>query len=251
MMNFSRHSKMGFLALLGMTLALMPFPVFAYSSNICTAGSTCGANEVGVFMQGISLACGNTGDCTLNDIMLVFVNTGNYVVGLIGGIVLLMYIIGGVYFLTSAGNPERVKEGKKYLSISTIGLLIVMFSYLGIYALRGVLQYGAVAITDEGYVVCTGSATEGDACELNSTCTADGLCVSECRQQHSEESTSVNTSTGSGNYYDCIDKDDYATSFTESDNGFWYNSSSCTANLCPGDETVQCCQVYYVVGVTH
>ncbi len=238
MMNFSRHFKMGFLALLGMTLALMPFPVFAYSSNICTAGSTCGANEVGVFMQGISLACGNTGDCTLNDIMLVFVNTGNYVVGLIGGIVLLMYIIGGVYFLTSAGNPERVKEGKKYLSISTIGLLIVMFSYLGIYALKGVLQGGTFSVSGD-YVACTGTdANEGAACDLNSTC-VEGICLSQCEQNHAD-SYSYSSSTGIASFYTCVDKDHTATSQSESTDGTWY-TGSCQTNLCPGGTGTQCC----------
>ena len=168
------HFRMGFLAVLGMTLLwlILPQATFAYSSNICTASTTCTVGEVGVFMEGISLACGNIGDCTLNDIMLLFVNTGNYVIGLIGGIVLLMYIIGGVYFLTSAGNTERVTKGKKYLTISTTGLLIVMFSYLAIIALRSALKSGDVTTTS--YVVCSGPDEAKKPCDVNAVCDETG-----------------------------------------------------------------------------
>ncbi|MFA4845826.1 MAG: hypothetical protein WC654_04685 [Patescibacteria group bacterium] len=156
---------------------LLPFSVSAfYSSKICTSDTdsspTCTKGEVGVFMEGISSACGNTGDCTLNDIMLLFVNTGNYVVGLIGAIVLLMYVVGGFLFLTSAGSTERVTKGKKYLSISTIGLLIVMFSYLGILALRSALKTGDV--TSVPYVVCSGPNDAKKPCDVNATCDETG-----------------------------------------------------------------------------
>ncbi|MBI4437801.1 hypothetical protein HY631_02515 [Candidatus Uhrbacteria bacterium] len=218
-------------------LTLSPTPVFAYSSQICKA-SVCTQAEVGVFMEGITAACGNNGDCTLDDIMLLFVNTGNYVVGIIGGIVLLMYVVGGVYFLTAAGSTERVNKGKKYLTISTIGLLIVMFSALGIFALRGVLQYGAVAIDDEGYVICSGSETKGDSCGLNMTCTQGGfVCESQCSQDF-PPIVDANGLTTQQNVCMDIRKIDAANE----SGGAWYTSSSCATDLCPGDQYTQCCQ---------
>lgn len=171
---FTPISPVAFVALVAFE-ALVAFPVFAYSSGICIeeGALTCTGDEVGIFMEGISLVCGNTGDCTLNDILLLFVNTGNYVVGLIGGIVLLMYVVGGVYFLTSAGNQERVTKGKKYLTVSTIGLLIVMFSYLGIITLRSALKSGS--ITTPTYVVCSGIGDVGKACDLDAKCDETGF----------------------------------------------------------------------------
>jgi hypothetical protein len=115
-------------------LLIFPITTNAYSSDICK-GSGCTRTEVGPFMQGISQACGNSGTCSLDDIMIVFANTGNYVIGLIGAVVLLMYIIGGIYFITSGGNAERRNKGKEYLKKSTIGLLIVMSAWLLIYFL--------------------------------------------------------------------------------------------------------------------
>ena len=164
----------------------------------------------------------------------------------IGGIVLLMYVIGGFFMLVSGGNNERVKKGKQYMTISTIGLIIVMFSYLGIYALRGVLQYGSVALTDakNEYVACSGPTVEGTSCDLNSTCTNGGYtCESVCRQNHPDS-----TKTTSGNLtiirgYDCVDTDTQASSSSEG-NPF-YNPSTCQKKLCPGDDSVQCCQIEY------
>jgi hypothetical protein len=218
--------RLTFLLLL-LTFIITPSAALAYDSGICSS-ALCSEDEVGAFMQNITRQCGNSGNCELTDIMTVFVNTGNYVIGIIGSIVLLMYVVGGLYFLTAAGSEKRISKGKEYLKISTMGLLIVMFAYLGIFTLRGVLQYGAVPSDD--YVVCSGPETNGDSCDLNSTCTKDGLCVSACRQDHPNI---VSTKEGPGGYvkyYDCADRN--------AD-----NVSGCTSNRCPGDDDTQCCLV--------
>jgi hypothetical protein len=227
-------------------VTLVAIPAYAYSSNICK-GSKCTLGEVGAFMAGITGACGNTGDCTLDDILTVFVNVGNYIVGIIGAIVLVMYIIGGFYLLVSGGNSGRVKKGWSFLKTSTIGLAIVMFSYLGIYALRGVLQYGAVAITDKGYVVCTGASTTGQPCGLNETCMEDGTCKSLCEQEHPDIISYQDDYDGiftKIQYYACVDKVTAPTS-DDGTSDRWYTPSTCIPNKCWGDENVQCCQVDY------
>lgn len=158
--------------------AFVALPAFAYSSSICATGGDdlCEESEVGPFMQDISAACGNTGDCSLEDILTVFVNVGNWVVGIIGAVVLLMYVAGGFYWLMSAGRKEWVDKGKKYMTISTVGLLIVMFSYLAIQALKSALQTGD--IVDTTYTACTGAETAGEACDENATCDETGyVCV--------------------------------------------------------------------------
>lgn len=172
------------LALLGMTIvfvlafALIPGTGFAYTSSICDT-DPCSEESVGPFMKDISKTCGNSGNCSLNDIMQVFVNVGNYVVGIIGFVVLLMYVIGGFYWLASAGRKEWVDKGKKYMTISTVGLLIVMFSYLAIQALKSALQTGDIA--SKTYVTCSGTDTIGDACDAGGAkCDETGFtCVYE------------------------------------------------------------------------
>lgn len=224
------------------TLILLPSASFAYSSNICKKTGGCTQEEVGPFMQNISQACGNTGDCSLNDIMTVFVNLGNWVVGLIGSVVLLMYVVGGFYWLASAGRKEWVDKGKKYMTISTAGLLIVMFSYLGISVLRSVLQTGD--IRGGNYVVCSGAETLEQACDLNSKCTQGGfVCESECRKNNPRATYTVGDDGGiiAATTSDCVD----TSSYPRAGEGNPYIDGDCLTDQCPGGTSIQCCRIKY------
>jgi len=52
------------------------------------------------------------------------------ILGLVGSIALLMFIIGGLTWMTSGGNPEKIEKGKKTLVWATIGLLVIFSSYI-------------------------------------------------------------------------------------------------------------------------
>lgn len=235
-----------FTLVLGVLITAPTTGFAAYESKICKGlrGSTvCTESEVGPFMQGITIRCGNSGDCSLDDIMQVFINVGNWVVGIIGAIVLLMYVAGGFYWLASAGRKDWVEKGKKLMTTSTAGLLIVMFAYLGIITLRTALDHGTFLEDAENYVACAGETTKGAACALNSTCdkTTGFICTSQCEQSYG---THINTEASEGNsstvtWYDCVDINTYPT--TSSQGGIWRNG--CTSNLCPGSNEVQCCQL--------
>jgi hypothetical protein len=240
------------LAIILVSITLAPNIGLAYSSNVCkTQGtSTCTTDEVGAFMQDISKACGNLGDCTLGDIMMVFNNIGNFVLSIIGGIVLLMYVVGGFYMMSSGGSADRVKKGKKYITISTVGLLIVMFAWTGIHALQTAIQHGtvygtggAVSSSDTYTSLCT-DLTVGWDCgtAVNETCTEELICESECRQTHPDEVNNVDE--GILTYYDCIDTSrETETIVIESDWNAHFDRDSCSEGLCPGDENNLCCQI--------
>ncbi|HSR89366.1 MAG TPA: pilin [Candidatus Udaeobacter sp.] len=50
--------------------------------------------------------------------------------GIIGALTLLMLIWGGFQWLTSAGNPEKVKTGTQTMVWAIIGVILVFSSYL-------------------------------------------------------------------------------------------------------------------------
>ncbi len=231
------------------SLLLIPAAGFAYDSGICTSGSTCTSSEVGALMDGVSKECGNLGNCSLDDIMTVFINTGNYVIGVVGAVVLLMYVIGGIYMLTSGGKQERVQKGKKYLTVSTVGMLIVMFAYVGILSLKSGLQYGNFKTYQdvEGFLYNCTEDTIGETCGLNKTCTEDLQCVDQCTQTHGGEVLEAEyTSSSKYSVYKCVDKNEVNTVSDDTDPyAPHFDKNTCTANLCPGDEDVQCCQYFY------
>ena len=51
------------------------------------------------------------------------------VLGLIGAIALLMFIYGGVTWMTAGGDAKRVEGAKSIIKNSVIGLLLIFFSY--------------------------------------------------------------------------------------------------------------------------
>ena len=55
--------------------------------------------------------------------------TVNYALGLIGSITLAVFVYGGFVWLTSGGNPDRVKAGTRAMTWAIVGLLVVFASY--------------------------------------------------------------------------------------------------------------------------
>jgi hypothetical protein len=50
--------------------------------------------------------------------------------GIIGALTLLMLVWGGFQWLTSAGNPEKVKSGTQTMVWAIIGVILVFASYI-------------------------------------------------------------------------------------------------------------------------
>ena len=205
-----------FLLFLLVFAILIPAGVVFAQSKICISQSgTCTKEEVGAFMQGISSNCGNAGACELKDIEIVFINIADFILSIIGALVLLMYIIGGIYFLTAGGSQERVSKGKTFFKFSTIGLMIVFFAYIGVTTLRNAIVSGELA------------CVPGEDCGDNMICSKDdpeknlvaGMCVSECENKH-----------GIGGEMGCMDIN------TRED-----GKSGCITGLCPGSAEIQCC----------
>lgn len=73
---------------------------------------------------------GNEGRYTLNDFMLTGIKVSDLILGLVGSLSLLMFVVGGVLFMISGGSSEKVSKAKNILVASVVGLLIVFSSYL-------------------------------------------------------------------------------------------------------------------------
>ncbi|MFC1787624.1 pilin [Patescibacteria group bacterium] len=206
-------------------------PATTYLTSHCESGS-----ERGPFLCNIQDKCIKTGDCELNDIMWVVHNTGNFVLGIIGGLVLLMYIIGGTYFIAGGGNESRITKGKQYLKLSTVGLLIVMFAWIGINTLQSVLKGTGQPTDDVTYVPCgPGDRNKGQPCGIRQVCSSFGSCVSQCDYDHPKVSTGPDDRQIHKDW-NCVDKN--SPTFSE-----LYTAGTCQKAKCPDPSVdVQCCQ---------
>lgn len=51
------------------------------------------------------------------------------ILGMVGALALFMFVYGGMLWMTSAGNTNRIEKGKETLTWATIGLVIIFASY--------------------------------------------------------------------------------------------------------------------------
>lgn len=196
-------------------LFLAPITPLQAQSSICTS-SPCTAGEVGPFMKGISAECGNAGTCELADIMLVFSNVADWILGVVGAVVLLIYVVGGMYYIVGKHD-----EGKKMIKGATVGLLIVFLSYTGIFTLRNALVGGEIG-SGSDYIICD-STNDGDACGPRQECN-EGICESLCLIKHPR---------GPGEpVFDCVDN-----TLPE------FSGLPFESGLCPGGAEIRCTQL--------
>jgi len=114
-----------------------------------------------IFLFDISIIQASSGEYGLDqvpdelprdDIAAVIVRIINYVVGLVGIILLVMLIYGGVMYMTSAGNEDQAGKAKKVLTYAIIGIVIVAFSFL-------ITQFIVGALTGSGSNPPSGSGS--------------------------------------------------------------------------------------------
>ena len=67
--------------------------------------------------------------CGLIDILRLGRAVVNFILRYVGVVALIFFLYGGIVWITSSGNPERIKKGKGVLVGSLIGLLIVFFAW--------------------------------------------------------------------------------------------------------------------------
>lgn len=221
---------MRFLLLLIFAVSLVFLPAIvlakAETGECETSGATgmVDSDEAGVFMANVCTECWEKGDCSLNDILTVVANFGNFVLSIVAALVFFVYILGGFWWIASHGDPGWVTKGRTYIKNATFGLIIVLVAYTGVVALRSAITKGELS---GGYVLCAGEDTDDFPCALNSRCSGFS-CVSNCQDDYD----------GS-----CLDLDS-AEIFV--DNAFDADeAATCVdgVSLCP-TETQRCC--YYV-----
>jgi hypothetical protein len=79
-----------------------------------------------------------------SDLRVVIGNIIKAALGLTGVLALLMFIWGGIQWLTSGGSPEKVKAGKSTLTWAVIGLVVIFTSYTLVSTLITALSSGTV-----------------------------------------------------------------------------------------------------------
>ncbi len=78
---------------------------------------------------------GSIAKCGLDELLAVFVNIAQWILGVIGSVALLMIVYGGFLFILGAktGDKEnKINTGKAVLQNAIVGLIIVLCSYVAL-----------------------------------------------------------------------------------------------------------------------
>ncbi len=103
--------------------------------------------------------------CGICDIADFFINLSNIIAGSLSGISLLMFIVGGLFLVMSAGNEQRIETGKKILVGTVTGVAIVFGAWFAINFVVRIAYQGANSnlttdnTTTEASVTVFGKAT--------------------------------------------------------------------------------------------
>lgn len=66
--------------------------------------------------------------CDLSSVERAAINVASIILGLAGSISLLMFVIGGVMYIASAGSPDKVSKATSILTYAVIGLAIILLA---------------------------------------------------------------------------------------------------------------------------
>lgn len=68
----------------------------------------------------------------VTDIRVVIGRVISAILGVTGALALLMFIWGGIIWMTSQGEKARIEKGQKTLSWAVIGLAVIFVAYAGV-----------------------------------------------------------------------------------------------------------------------
>ncbi|MBI2476635.1 hypothetical protein HYV72_00520 [Candidatus Uhrbacteria bacterium] len=150
--------------------------------------------------------CAVQGCRTLESVLDLFGNIAAVILGVIGSVMLVIFVYGGILYLTSGGESAQIQKAQKVITGALWGLAFIFGAYT-------VITYGASALKGENdylntsgtYAVCDREGSVGTACGPNSTCVnapnGDPVCVennSDAYQQFVEEQASAEAAAGIG-----------------------------------------------------
>ena len=85
--------------------------------------------------------CTGTGlNCGTTDANALIKNVINWMLGIAFGLAVLFLIVGGFWYITSAGNEETAEKGKNTAINAIIGIIIIILSYVIVNVVSGLVS---------------------------------------------------------------------------------------------------------------
>lgn len=105
------------MAIVGLTIGIAAPSILKEIANAVGWGCPEGATDCGTLTDAL-----NFSDIALNVL--------SFLLGIAGILAMIMLVIGGIMYLTSAGDEDRVEQGKKTFKYAVIGIVVIMSSMI-------------------------------------------------------------------------------------------------------------------------
>lgn len=106
-------------------------PVIAITAPfVAKAATISNAERCAKFKEGFSTGSGNIAEgapffCNASDAIMFVIN---YILVISGSVTILFLVVGGFWYVTSAGNEEQAEKARKIIINSVIGLVVILMS---------------------------------------------------------------------------------------------------------------------------
>lgn len=123
----NNFKKLFFVLSFSFTFALVAMPMMVLAQtgtgeNALPGGTGQNANTG----SNLSLTNPLGNDVTVNSLVGRVINS---IMGIVGSLALLMFVYGGLTWMTSSGSQDKVKKGKDILLWSAVGLIVIFGAY--------------------------------------------------------------------------------------------------------------------------
>lgn len=95
----------------------------------------------GIFTKGLSDLCVGCGICSQKDVFQIIVNIFTFILQISGSLAVLILVVGGIMYMTAAGDQQKTGQAKAALTAAIVGIIIVLTSFLLISFVMSLLGY--------------------------------------------------------------------------------------------------------------
>lgn len=114
------------------TVAPIIFLAVLFSSS-CSDVSAVATCADGTLMNGICIPSGSSTGLPETDITSVITNVMKWLLGIVGTLAILMFVVSGIMYLTAAGDEKATESAKNNMKFATIGVAVSLLGYVVVY----------------------------------------------------------------------------------------------------------------------
>jgi hypothetical protein len=107
------------------------FPIFIFAFFVFGAKA---ANNVVLWNNGVF-----ENPTGVNNTTVLVTNVVNWLLGITSAIVILFLVVGGIMYVTAAGDEQKTDQAKKIITYCIIGLFIILISYSVVLTLNSII----------------------------------------------------------------------------------------------------------------